>query len=522
MTKSKNTKRTLLASVCSVILCVAMLIGSTFAWFTDTASTKVNKIQSGTLDVALEMQDAGGNWVDAEGKTLEWIKAKGTEGEEVLWEPGCTYELPEVRVVNKGNLALKFKVVISGIVGNAKLLEAIDFTYGELDVNAEGHLAAEKTSEAITIKGHMKEEAGNEYQNLSIEGIAITVVATQDTVENDSYGNQYDKDAPAVSYHVTPENIQEYLSGIHGSMTDAKLVLAPGEYGMLTIGAPSKYAESDTVYTCLDGNSHSKTALSFTDANEFNAHMENGWHYTPRYTRTIDNLTLVGQDGVTVAGVSIASGHAHGENVYDPVRDKTVNGSCYFMTQKISNLTFEGINFTDKVNIETSIAETVIDGVTFKKCCFETNNMNNSGQGLRYYNENNNGNVRNLVVEECKFTNCFQGIFTANVVGISITDCSFDTTTHNAIAVQGKEAVNHKAVVIERNTFANIKDRIIRFNEVGADTQIVIRNNAATNSGDADKQVIKATSLADGVTYVISENNWGEGTVVANEQFSDR
>lgn len=195
MTKSKNTKRTLLASVCSMILCVAMLIGSTFAWFTDTASTKVNKIQSGTLDVALEMQDADDEWVDAEGKTLEWIKAKGAEREEVLWEPGCTYELPAVRVVNKGNLALKFKVVISGIVGNAKLLEAIDFTYGELDVNAEGQLAAEQTSEAITIKGHMKEDAGNEYQNLSIEGIGITVVATQDTVENDSYGNQYDKDA---------------------------------------------------------------------------------------------------------------------------------------------------------------------------------------------------------------------------------------------------------------------------------------------------------------------------------------
>lgn len=196
MTKSNNTKRTLLASVCSMILCVAMLIGSTFAWFTDNASTAVNKIQSGTLDVALEMQDAEGNWVDAEGKTLEWIKAKGAaEDEKVLWEPGCTYELPAVHIKNNGNLALKYKIVISGIVGDAGLLKVIDFTYGDLDVNAEGYLEAGMTSEAITIKGHMKEEAGNEYQNLSIEGIGITVVATQNTVENDSYGNQYDKNA---------------------------------------------------------------------------------------------------------------------------------------------------------------------------------------------------------------------------------------------------------------------------------------------------------------------------------------
>lgn len=158
MTKSKNTKRTLLASVCSMILCVAMLIGSTFAWFTDNASTAVNKIQSGTLDVALEMQDAEGNWVDAEGKTLEWKSADNRPQEQILWEPGCTYELPAVHIKNNGNLALKYKIVISGIVGDAGLLKVIDFTYGDLDVNAEGYLEAGQTSDAITIKGHMKEE----------------------------------------------------------------------------------------------------------------------------------------------------------------------------------------------------------------------------------------------------------------------------------------------------------------------------------------------------------------------------
>lgn len=203
MAKSKNTKRTLLASVLSTMLCIAMLIGSTFAWFTDTASTKVNKIQSGTLDVALV--DAEGN--SLEGKTLEWIKAEGAEGEKVLWEPGCTYELQPVYVKNNGKLALKYKIVISGIVGDAELLDAIDFTYGELDVNAEGRLAAGETSAAITIKGHMKEDAGNEYQNKSIDGIGITVVATQNTVESDSYGNKYDQFAPISSFEF--ENADE-------------------------------------------------------------------------------------------------------------------------------------------------------------------------------------------------------------------------------------------------------------------------------------------------------------------------
>ena len=192
MTNRKRTKRDLLGSVMAMVLCLAMLVGATFAWFTDTASTGVNKIQAGNLDVALEMQNADGKWVSAEGKTLDFVKAAA--GEQVLWEPGCTYTLPELRVVNNGNLALKYKVAITGINGSAKLNEAIEWTIGDVAMGAEQHLAAGE-SNAFTIKGHMKESAGNEYMNESIDGIAITVVATQDTVESDSFGKDYDAGA---------------------------------------------------------------------------------------------------------------------------------------------------------------------------------------------------------------------------------------------------------------------------------------------------------------------------------------
>ena len=192
MTNRKSTKRALLGSVMAMVLCMAMLVGATFAWFTDTASTGVNKIQAGKLDVALEMKDAAGQWVSAEGKTLDFVKAAA--GEQVLWEPGCTYTLPELRVVNNGNLALKYKVIITGIQGSAKLNEAIEWTIGDVAMGAEQHLAAGE-SNAFTIKGHMKESAGNEYMNESIDGIAITVVATQDTVESDSFDKDYDAGA---------------------------------------------------------------------------------------------------------------------------------------------------------------------------------------------------------------------------------------------------------------------------------------------------------------------------------------
>ena len=200
MTNRKSTKRALLGSVMAMVLCLAMLVGATFAWFTDTASTGVNKIQAGNLDV--QLVDENGN--SLEGKTLEFKKAaNAAEGEAVLWEPGCTYELPAVYVKNNGKLALKYKVAITGINGSAKLNEVIDWTINDADLSADHSLAAGATSEALTIKGHMQESAGNEYMNESIDGIAITVYATQDTVESDSFNNTYDENATYPVVNVT-------------------------------------------------------------------------------------------------------------------------------------------------------------------------------------------------------------------------------------------------------------------------------------------------------------------------------
>ena len=199
----QTTKRSLLASVMALVLCVIMLVGTTFAWFTDTASTGVNKIQAGNLDVGLQMKQ-GDEWANAENETLNWVKA-GNGEEEVLWEPGCTYVLPELRVVNYGNLALKYEIRITGITGDAKLLEALDFFVNDVAFSNDngsyignltaGSKANPTASEALTISGKMRTDAGNEYQGLSIDGIAVTVYATQDTVESDSFDNTYDEDA---------------------------------------------------------------------------------------------------------------------------------------------------------------------------------------------------------------------------------------------------------------------------------------------------------------------------------------
>ena len=212
MNTKKATKRALLTSVMALVMCVVMLVGTTFAWFTDTASTGVNKIQAGNLKV--DIVDKEDNSLD--GKTLSFTNKQGSS--DILWEPGATFNLDSFKIVNKGNLAFKYKVVISGVDGNAKLLKAIDFSVkiGDAEKVAladwDGILLPEgKTAttdnevvgatDLITISGTMKKEAGNEYQGLSIDGIGITVYATQYTHENDSFGNQYDAGAEADEFH---------------------------------------------------------------------------------------------------------------------------------------------------------------------------------------------------------------------------------------------------------------------------------------------------------------------------------
>ncbi len=207
--KNFSSKRALLLSILSMVLCVSMLIGSTFAWFTDSATANVNTIKSGNLDV--ELVGANGEKITS---ALKWVAKDGRAQDKILWEPGCEYNLESFKIKNAGDLALKYKVVISGLTGNAALLEAIDFTVKVGDaapVALEGWdgkllpAGAERTeitqdadigeTALITITGTMKTTAGNDYRGLSLEGISITVYATQLAYESDSNGDTYDAGA---------------------------------------------------------------------------------------------------------------------------------------------------------------------------------------------------------------------------------------------------------------------------------------------------------------------------------------
>ena len=251
MNNSKMTRRALFTSVVAMFVCITMLIGTTFAWFTDTASTAVNKIQAGTLDI--QLLDEQGN--SLEGTTLSWQKATGHESDEVLWEPGCTYKLQPIVIKNAGNLALKYKIVITGIQGDAKLNEAIEWTINDANLGADHSLAA-GASDTLTISGHMVESAGNEYRGKSIDGIGITVVATQDTVEHDSNGNTYDASAEYPVVANTQAELNDVIASAQsGSAISTKVVLPAGDFKLENGTAQEKSitisGTNDTVVTVV-------------------------------------------------------------------------------------------------------------------------------------------------------------------------------------------------------------------------------------------------------------------------------
>ena len=538
----KATKRALLTSVMALVMCVVMLVGTTFAWFTDTASTGVNKIQAGNLDIELQYATAWDGttgaptaWADAEGQTLTFKTKDNRATDKILWEPGCRYELPELRIVNKGNLALKYKVSINGIKGDAKLNEAIDWTitYGNEsdkltdDINGFEYKmlpkaagAADYPSQTFTIKGTMKKEAGNEYQGLSIDGIGITVVATQYTYEKDSIDDQYDANANA-TIQVNSENIQDYLDGKYGSIDGMTLVLAEGNYGRIEFGRATAYAGSNTKYYC-GGNESTPDEIKQDIADH-----PNGGAGAREYVRSMSNVTLKAADNatVTINGLVAFGGQVNSTKWYsrDFVADRDMsatenNNICYWIGQRWSNITFEGLTFTGGVDIEAyGNKDTLIDNVKFDNCKFNIANNADATYCIRLNVDGNIAKASNLVVTKCDFANGLTAVLTDGMPNVTVTGSTFSGLKGHAISPMMNylpSAPGYGNITVTGNTFTNMTPAkggrvILRMGDVGVGAVFTIQNNTATGC-DGLGNSIKVNSLADsGITYDISGNNWG-------------
>ena len=224
----KNLRKTFFGSIVSLLICFTMLLGTTFAWFTDSVSSVGNKIIAGTLDIELhqyvhdEATDTW-SWKDISAVTDPLFDYD-------LWEPGYT-EYVVLRVVNNGSLALKWKATFSSTNVLSELADIINVyvhptapaaegTYDNFDAPAnraaalaytpagtvrsfvsqiedvtKGELKANEEA-CLTLVLQMDPNAGNDYMNLDLGGaFDISIVATQNTVESDDFGTDYDADA---------------------------------------------------------------------------------------------------------------------------------------------------------------------------------------------------------------------------------------------------------------------------------------------------------------------------------------
>ena len=256
MSNRKSAKRALLTSALAIVLCMTMLIGTTFAWFTDTASTGVNRIVSGNLDIKLEYKNKG---------TEDFRTANANTpvfDESALWEPGYV-EYVVLKLSNAGSLALKYKLGINiaaetgstNVNGDTfKLSDYIRFAVldgDQSDLGRDALVAAADGKDAVLNTGYTSEETplkatesktvtlvvwmpttvGNEANHAkeaaapSID-LGINVVAAQYTYEKDSFNNQYDKDAQYPPKTISVTTAAEFIAALRDAKAGDTVKLA--------------------------------------------------------------------------------------------------------------------------------------------------------------------------------------------------------------------------------------------------------------------------------------------------------
>lgn len=516
MIKMKNTKRALLMSALVLVVCFSMLIGSTFAWFTDEVVSANNIIKSGKLDVTMEWADGTTDpdntvWTDASTGPIF------TEDE--IWEPGYV-SVRHIKIANKGNLAFKYQVSIVANGEVSKLADVIDVYYVDpavqvadrtaltadnylgtladvldnLSSSASGKLLPEN-SDTITIALKMKETAGNEYQELSIGStFSIKLLATQLTSEEDSFNDQYDKMA---TIDTEAELLEALAADYDLIQLGANIKLAKGivipagktvaidlagytmsqEKGDIT----AAYALIDNKGTLTIEDSIGTGKISFADTTPYTADI--GWA-----SNTIRNTGVLTVNGGTVENLTSEAvmkfSYPHAIDCYQ--------GSV----TNISGGTVKSINY-DAIrmfcNSETLATEVNISGgKIINRVSFQDPNSSKAGYGRLNISggtfvttEGVKGNVRLL-----NFCNV-SGNMKATVTGGTFDKgfytqnyASIDVKTSDWLNYNGADAVATTATELS-NAFAN-GGTIVLAADISADNVVTLANIPAGVSATLD------------------------------------
>lgn len=366
--KKSTTKRALLLSLVSLFVCFTMLMGTTFAWFTDSVTSANNIIASGNLDVELYHSDASVTdaVVDSNTKLFDDVE---------LWEPGAMV-WEKFTVANKGSLALKYQFTLHALrateingesFANMLKVAVVDetFTYDRASVEAiaadkwqslatftlPGELAAGTESEAFGIVIWWQPNADDNKFNVddgttvSVE-IGVNLVATQLSAENDAFDNSYDKDAWVEGMQVlTADDLQTAVnSGATEIVLGDNIVL---DEPIVIPAAASTYTVGNTgVVIDLNGKTLTAPAGALWAIQNMGTLTITGngtivGSYTALYSNgnlTIENGTFIATDGFgvmidniygTEASVATINGGTFtGVGIYNPT-EVTINGGTF-------------------------------------------------------------------------------------------------------------------------------------------------------------------------------------------------
>ena len=502
MTKQKSTKRALLLSALSLLMCVSMLIGSTFAWFTDSVTSSGNIIKSGTLDVTMEWKDATTTGAQQTYKDA----SAGAIFKSELWEPGYV-EAKNIKISNVGTLALKYNLNIAANGEVSELADVIDVYFAEgeytlasremteltkvgtlsdildgMPANMAGDLKA-NTADTVTIALKMQETAGNEYQGLSIgSDFKVVLMATQDNVEKDSFDENYDDiDVPDKHIKVIDGNTYYYLN-------DGNVVLRSVPYGnvgssftvrndvtLLGIGVD----KGDTNGPVFSKYSPVETLTLNEGLVKINARAVTGVK-TLTSVNFPSTLKFIGEQAFAQAGMTSLTIPANVEEIkFGAFRDManlttvTVEG----------NVAFDNYAFRSCPNL-TSIY-LLGDDVTFNGSQFATHSDNGDATGLTIY-------VKNTTVA-------------ARVYAAQTSAYGYE------VKVLGAEADGSDAVSVTQVKNATDLDTALAEGE-----NVVLSGNmnfnsseTTANSGYGATGVSVKGSVLDGNGYSLGINNWG-------------
>ncbi len=363
--KEHSTKKSLKASGLALMLCIAMLMGTTFGWFTDSITNSGNKIQAGNLDIGATAYDigTGGTSVTISGINNNGAVTFEATGEnletsttpiisEELFEPGkSNAKLLEVQ--NKGSLAAKVKLSFDVTDGGLQKALWFDFVQvdekgqatgsftkrpmGELTALAEGvevPLASNQSVRFVMIYG-MSEDAGNEYQGKTFTA-DVTIHAKQNTVEKDGFGSdQYDKNAQYDGYASTQEEFKDLLA----QAEPGDKIAVTGNFELDHIGERPDGTYDNYVVTedvTIDLKGHTITMVKGTQQNAL-ALAENGIK--------LKGGTLKIKDSNTSYALFVTAG---AQNIV--LEDMTIIGGMQVIgssSATLKNVTIEATNYYD-------------------------------------------------------------------------------------------------------------------------------------------------------------------------------